>query len=125
MGRPVRLLLSLLVHGLLAGCVLVPTSPDVPYTRVTVLVIDEGGSAVRGARVEAWGGLFRTDRRNVGFTSSDGEVLFFLPPARYDLFVHPPEGYTHVPPTTTTRGEVYADPAADPPSVTMVLAIAP
>lgn len=100
---------------LLSGCFMVPTSPEVPYTNVDVLVVDQDFLPVVGARVEAWGGLRRAERRNVDTTPEGGRVQFRLPPARYDVYAHPPEGYTHIPPRSSTHAIAYADPENPPP----------
>lgn len=110
-----RLLPLLPVLLLTTGCFLVPTSPDVPYTAVGVWVVDQYGFPVVGARVEAWGGLRWTKRRNVDTTRESGRVEFSLPPTQYDLYVHPPEGYTHLPPRSITHAVVSADPQNPPP----------
>lgn len=108
-----------------AGCAFVPTSPEVRYTTVVVSVVDEGGTAVPGARVEAWGGVERTARRNVAQTEAQGQVHFVLPPADYQVYGHPPAGYDHVGRLPETRASVSTHSGVSPISVTLVLARIP
>lgn len=114
-------LILLLLAPLLTGCFLVPTSPDVQYADVTIEVLDQQGLPVEGARVEAWGGYLRTDRRNVAYTDSAGTVHFSLPPWHYQIYVHPPTGYDHVPPARETGFILPADPSVNPIIVTVVV----
>lgn len=115
----------LLLPLLAAGCTFVPTSPGVPYAEVTVSVVDQEGAAVSGTRVEVWGGLERTTRRNVAETGDAGRVRFVLPPAVYQVYARPPAGYSHVAPLPETRAEVNTRDDPSPREVTLVLARTP